>query len=79
MNIVGKGIKKIDGMSIIIGKFVYIDDLLVKDVLVVKIFRSFYVYVKIKDIEILKVEMVDGVECVLIYKDVLKFWFIFVG
>ena len=37
MNIVGKGIAKIDGMSIATGKPVYTDDLAVKEALVVKI------------------------------------------
>ena len=40
MNIVGKGIAKIDGMSIATGKPVYTDDLAAKEALVVKILRS---------------------------------------
>ena len=62
MNIVGKGIKKIDGMSITTGKPVYTDDLSAKDALVVKILRSPHAYAKIKDIDTSKAEMIDGVE-----------------
>ena len=51
MNIVGKGIKKIDGMSITTGKPVYTDDLSAKDALVVKILRSPHAYAKIKYID----------------------------
>ncbi|MCI9918622.1 molybdopterin-dependent oxidoreductase [Clostridioides difficile] len=79
MNIVGKGIKKIDGMSITTGKPVYTDDLSAKDALVVKILRSPHAYAKIKDIDTSKAEMVDGVECVLTYKDVPKSRFTLAG
>lgn len=79
MNIVGKGIKKIDGMSITTGKPVYTDDLSAKDALVVKILRSPHAYAKIKDIDTSKAEMVDGVECVLTYKDVPKSQFTLAG
>ena len=73
MNIVGKGIAKIDGMSIATGKPVYTDDLSAKDALVVKILRSPHAYAIIKDIDTSKAEMmVPGVECVLTYKDVPK-------
>ncbi|MDU4881077.1 MAG: molybdopterin cofactor-binding domain-containing protein, partial [Clostridioides difficile] len=79
MNIVGKGIKKIDGMSITTGKPVYTDDLSAKDALVVKILRNPHAYAKIKDIDTSKAEMVDGVECVLTYKDVPKSRFTLAG
>ncbi|WP_278683052.1 xanthine dehydrogenase family protein molybdopterin-binding subunit [Paraclostridium bifermentans] len=70
MKIVGKGIHKIDGMSIATGKPVYTDDLAAKDELVVKILRSPHAYAKIKNIDTSRALMVDGVECVLTYKDV---------
>ncbi|MCU9814664.1 xanthine dehydrogenase family protein molybdopterin-binding subunit [Paraclostridium sp. AKS73] len=70
MKIVGKGIHKIDGMSIATGKPVYTDDLAAKDALVVKILRSPHAYAKIKNIDTSRALMVDGVECVLTYKDV---------
>lgn len=70
MKIVGKGIHKIDGMSIATGKPVYTDDLAAKDALVVKILRSPHAYAKIKNIDTSRALMIDGVECVLTYKDV---------
>ena len=70
MKIVGKGIHKIDGMSIATGKPVYTDDLAAKDALVVKILRSPHAYAKIKNIDTSRALIVDGVECVLTYKDV---------
>ncbi|WP_250675550.1 molybdopterin cofactor-binding domain-containing protein [Paraclostridium ghonii] len=70
MKIVGKGIHKIDGMAIATGKPVYTDDLAAKDALVVKILRSPHAYAKIKNIDTSRALMIDGVECVLTYKDV---------
>ena len=70
MNIVGKGIAKIDGMSIATGKPVYTDDLAAKEALVVKILRSPHPYAIIEEIDTKRAMMVPGVECVLTYKDV---------
>ncbi|MCR1954220.1 molybdopterin-dependent oxidoreductase [Clostridioides mangenotii] len=70
MRIVGKGIKKIDAMSITTGKAVYTDDLSSKDALVVKVLRSPHAYAKIKNIDVSRAEKLEGVECVLTYKDV---------
>lgn len=70
MKIIGKSIGKIDGMAIATGKPVYTDDLASKDALVVKTLRSPYAYAKIKNIDTKRALLVDGVECVLTYKDV---------
>ncbi|WP_434796448.1 xanthine dehydrogenase family protein molybdopterin-binding subunit [Terrisporobacter vanillatitrophus] len=70
MKIVGKGIEKIDGMSIATGKPVYTDDLAAKEALVVKILRSPHPYALIEEIDTTRSMMVPGVECVLTYKDV---------
>ena len=70
MKIIGKSIGKIDGMAIATGKPVYTDDLASKDALVVKILRSPYAYARIKNIDTKRALLVDGVECVLTYKDV---------
>ena len=51
MNIVGKGIAKIDGMSIATGKPVYTDDLAAKEALVIKILRSPHPYAIIEEID----------------------------
>lgn len=69
---INKGIRKIDSIVIVIGKFLYIEDFIMyKDVLILKLFRSLYVYVKIKNIDILKVEKILGVVGIYMYKDVL--------
>ena len=70
MNIVGKGIAKIDGMSIATGKPVYTDDLAAKEALVVKILRSPHPYAIIEEIDTKRALMVPGVERILTYKDV---------
>lgn len=70
MNIVGKGIGKIDGLAIATGKPVYTDDLAAKDALVVKILRSPHAHAKIKNIDTSRAMLIDGVECVFTYKDV---------
>ena len=70
MNIVGKGIAKIDGMSIATGKPVYTDDLAAKEALVVKILRSPHPYAIIEEIDTKRALMGPGVECILTYKDV---------
>lgn len=70
MNIVGKSISKIDGMAIATGKPVYTDDLSSTDALVVKILRSPHAFAKIKSIDTSRAEKLEGVECILTYKDV---------
>jgi len=79
MNIVGKGIDKIDGMSIATGKPVYTDDLAAKEALVVKILRSPYAYAIIEEIDTKRALMVPGVECILTYKDVANNRFTLAG
>ena len=68
MNIVGKGIAKIDGMSIATGKPVYTDDLAAKEALVVKILRSPHPYAIIEDIDIKRASQ----NC-----EALKYFFLF--
>ncbi len=70
MNYVGKSVPKIDGMAIATGKPVYTDDLASKDALVVKILRSPHAFARIKAIDVSGAKELDGVECVLTYKDV---------
>lgn len=70
MNIVGKGIPKIDGMGITMAKPVYTDDLVPTDALIIKILRSPYASAVIKNIEISKALKIENIECVLTYKDV---------
>jgi CO/xanthine dehydrogenase Mo-binding subunit len=69
MKLVNKGIEKIDGMTLVTGKPVYTDDLVPANTLTVKILRSPHAFARIKAIDISKAEKVEGVECVLTYKD----------
>lgn len=70
MKSVGRSIRKIDGMAIATGKPVYTEDLAMSNALVVKILRSPHAFAKINSIDITKAEKVEGVECILTYKDV---------
>ncbi|AGL01715.1 xanthine dehydrogenase family protein molybdopterin-binding subunit [Desulfoscipio gibsoniae] len=70
MHIVGKGMAKLDGIAIATGKPVYTDDLVVPNALVVKILRSPHAFAKITSIDISGAKKLDGVECILTYKDV---------
>ncbi|NUU95774.1 aldehyde oxidase [Marinitoga sp. 1135] len=70
MKEVKRTIKKIDGYGLVSGKPVYTDDLAPKDALIVKILRSPHAFAKIKNIDTSEAEKMDGVECVLTYKNV---------
>ena len=79
MNSVGKGRPKIDGMAIATGKPVYTEDLVQPNALVVKILRSPYAFAKILSIDTSRAEKVEGVECILTYKDVPQVRFTLAG
>ncbi len=70
MNFVGKSIPKIDGMAIATGKPVYTEDLVTANALVVKLLRSPYAFARIKSIDTTRAEKLEGVACILTYKDV---------
>ncbi|TGE38682.1 aldehyde oxidase [Desulfosporosinus fructosivorans] len=70
MKSVGHSIRKIDGIAIATGKPVYTQDLAMSNALVVKILRSPHAFAKIKSIDLSRAEQVEGVECILTYKDV---------
>jgi CO/xanthine dehydrogenase Mo-binding subunit len=70
MKIVGKGIAKIDGMSIATGKPVYTEDLVMINSLVIKILRSPHAFARISSIDTAIAKKVEGVECILTFKDV---------
>ncbi|CAH2212512.1 xanthine dehydrogenase family protein molybdopterin-binding subunit [Tepidibacter aestuarii] len=78
MKAVNNAISKIDGMDIATGKPVYTDDL-DNNSLVVRILRSPYAFAKIKNIDIQKAETLNGVECILTYKDVPNVRFTMAG
>lgn len=79
MNTVGKKIAKIDGMAIATGKPVYTEDLAPQYALTIKILRSPYAFAKIKSINTERAVNVEGVECVLTYKDVPQTRFTLAG
>lgn len=79
MNIVGKGIAKIDAIPITTGKPVYTDDLAPRDALIIKILRSPHAFARIQSIDTEKARLLDGVECVLTYKDVPNIRFTLAG
>lgn len=70
MKVVNKSIPKVDGLSLIMGKPVYTEDIAPKDALIVKVLRSPHAFAKIKAIDTSKALNYPGVECVLTYKDV---------
>ncbi|AOY76483.1 xanthine dehydrogenase family protein molybdopterin-binding subunit [Clostridium formicaceticum] len=70
MNFVGKSIPKIDGMAIATGKPVYTEDMVPPNALVVKLLRSPHAFARIKSIDTSKAENLEGVACILTYKDV---------
>lgn len=70
MKIVGKGIAKIDGITIATGKPVYTEDLAMANALVVKILRSPHAFARIKSMDTTRAKKLEGVECVLTYEDV---------
>jgi len=68
MREVGRSIKKIDGYGIATGSPAYTDDLM-RDALIVKVLRSPHAFARIKDIRIDEALKLEGVECILTYKD----------
>lgn len=68
MREVGRSIKKIDGYGISTGSPAYTDDLM-RDALIVKVLRSPHAFARIKDIRIDEALKLEGVECILTYKD----------
>jgi len=71
MRYIGKKIEKIDGLELVKGTPAYTSDLDTNNnALVIKILRSPHPSAKIVDIDKTEALAVDGVECVLTYKDV---------
>ena len=72
-------VMKKDAMALVTGKPVYMDDVAPKDCLVVKVLRSPHAHALIKEIRTDLAEKVDGIVCVLTYKDVPKRRFTMAG
>ncbi|SHJ19578.1 xanthine dehydrogenase, molybdenum binding subunit apoprotein [Dethiosulfatibacter aminovorans DSM 17477] len=70
LNVVNQPIPKRDGRKLVTGAAVYTDDLAPADALVVKVLRSKHHFAEILNIDTEKAEKVEGVECILTYRDV---------
>lgn len=79
MKKVGHSMAKIDGMSLATGKPVYTDDLAASNALIIKLLRSPHAFARIKSIDTSRAEKLEGVECILTYKDVPKTRFTLAG
>ncbi|ABR31168.1 aldehyde oxidase [Thermosipho melanesiensis] len=72
MKEVTRKIPKKDSLGLLLGKPVYTNDLSPKEALVVKVLRSPHAFAEIKNIDTSKAEKIEGIECILTYKDVPK-------
>ncbi len=70
MKYVNQPVQKTDAMSLVTGKPVYTDDLAPKDCLIVKALRSPHANAWVENIKTDNAEKVEGIVCVLTYKDV---------
>ncbi len=67
--VVNKSAAKLDALGLILGKPAYTDDLAPPDALVVKILRSPHAFARIKDIDSNSAKALEGVACVLDWRD----------
>ena len=70
MNEVGKSLPKIDGVGLALGRPAYTDDLAPRPALVVRALRSPHAFARLKSIDTAAAEAIDGVACVLTWRDV---------
>ncbi|MBC7958585.1 MAG: molybdopterin-dependent oxidoreductase, partial [Vallitaleaceae bacterium] len=61
--------RSIDGEGLMLGRPAYADDLAEKNALIVKVLRSPHPFANIKSINVEKALALEGIECVLTYKD----------
>lgn len=69
MRTVNQPVRKVDYKALLTGKAVYTNDLAPSDCLVVKVIRSPHAHALIKEININRALAVQGIECILTYKD----------
>ena len=79
MKAVNQPIRKKDAMALVTGKPVFMDDLVPKDCLIVKVLSSPHANAWVEDIKTGTAEKVAGIACVLTYKDVPKKRFTLAG
>lgn len=70
MKYVNAPVVKKDAMALVTGKPVYMDDTAPKDCLIVKVLRSPHAHALIRDIDTSRAGKLEGIECVLTYRDV---------
>lgn len=70
MRTVNTSVKKKDSKALVTGKPVFTDDLAPGDCLIVKVLRSPHAHALIRQIDTEKAENVDGIACILTYRDV---------
>lgn len=70
MSAVNRNVPKIDGPGMLTGKPAYTDDLAPRDSLVVKALRSPHPFARIRSIDASAAEAIEGVACVLTWRDV---------
>ncbi|HQD76831.1 MAG TPA: xanthine dehydrogenase molybdenum-binding subunit XdhA [Bacillota bacterium] len=75
MQAIGKSVRRIDAVAKVRGQAKYVDDLITKDVLVAKVFRSTIANGWVKRIDTSKAVALPGVEAVVTYEDVPKHTF----
>ena len=66
---VGKCIPKKDSDQLLLGKPVFMDDIIPKDCLIVKLLRSPHAHAWIEEIDLSRALKVEGIETILTYKD----------
>lgn len=69
-NEVNSSIPKVDGKGLLNGVAAYTDDLAMENALIVKLLRSPHAFAKIRAIDTRKAKRLEGIECILTYKDV---------
>ncbi len=70
MKEVNKSVPKKDGKGLSLGKPAYTEDLAPPNSLIVKVLRSPHAFARIKSIDTAEAEALEGVKCVLTYKNV---------
>lgn len=76
---VSKPMRKKDAMTLVTGKPVFTDDIAPKDCLIVKVLRSPHAHAVIEEINTEAASKMEGIVCILTYKDVPDKRFTFAG